>query len=60
MSGNWAMVVGGFGSLGPSRTVELMSLDPANHPVPDCLASLNDFPETVHSAAGASLDRGSS
>ncbi len=51
------MVVGGFGGgMGQKfDTVELLSLDPENHPVPDCLKSLRSFPEAISSAAGAAL-----
>ena len=35
--------------------VELVSLDPILHPIPDCLAQLNPLPEFTFMAAG-SLD----
>lgn len=33
--------------------VELLSLDPVSHPVPDCLMQLNSHPEDINDAAGA-------
>jgi hypothetical protein len=38
-----------------SNTVELLSPDPANYPVPDCHNQLNPFPTTVYSHAAAAL-----
>ena len=52
------MVVGGFNGTTDSKLVEVISLDPANHPVPECLKRLNDFPVTVYGAAGTMPERG--
>ena len=52
------MVVGGLGDPGAVRTVDLISLDPVNHPVPDCLKKLGDFPERMYGGGGAALKDG--
>jgi len=58
------MVVGGFGwsdgLLGtpiPTR-VELVSLDSANSPVPECLTDLSKTPSRTHAAAGSAMQDG--
>ena len=38
------MVVGGYDGNERLDTVELISLDPVNHPVPDCLRQLGELP----------------
>ena len=48
------MVVAGLDS-GNVDTVELVSLDPLNHPVPDCLKDLAPYPIRVRGASGAEL-----
>ncbi len=58
ISVHWVMVVGGFSRAGRLSTVELVSLDPVGHPVPDCLRSRNDFPVVILGANGASLTMG--
>ena len=61
MSEDLLMVVGGFGwsegLLGtpiPQR-VELVSLDSANSPVPDCLTDLGKTPSRTFGAAGSAM-----
>ncbi len=54
---HWAMVVGGYNQ-NTLNIVELISLDPVNHPVPDCLKQLGNFPVGMHSAGGAALKDG--
>ena len=54
--GHWVMLVGGFdrawgGEDLPSPTVEVISLDPTNHPLPDCLRSRN--PLNIRTGGGA-------
>ncbi len=49
------MVVGGFDGTAKLDTVELISLDPVNHPVPDCQKHLGNFPVKLRSAGGAAL-----
>ncbi len=49
------MVVGGSTSSGSVDQVELVSLDPDNHPVPECLKNLGPFPVEEYLAAGAEL-----
>ena len=51
------MVVGGYNSGNYLNEVELVSLEPANNPVPPCLMNLNDFPAPISGAAG-SVDEG--
>ncbi len=51
---HWAMVVGGS-DYGQLNEVELVSLDPENHPVPECLRSLAPYPLSVEAASGAEL-----
>ncbi len=53
------MVVGGRDSTGRTDKVELVSLDPGNHPVPECLKQLANYPVALQGAAGASLQFGS-
>ncbi len=48
------MVVGGSAT-GFIDTVELVSLDPDNHPIPECLKSLGPFPVINSHASGAEL-----
>jgi hypothetical protein len=45
------MVVGGY----KVDTVELLSPDPLNNPVPECHRQLKRFPKTVYSHAAAAL-----
>ena len=52
------MVVGGLTGGDRLDTVELVSLDPQNHPVPECLKSLNPFPTRDFLAFGAELQGG--
>ncbi len=49
------MAVAGLGRSRDMDTVELISLDPENHPVPDCLKDLANYPLRVRGAAGAEL-----
>ena len=47
------MVMGGSDSQGRISDVELVSLDPANNPVPECLNNLSSLPlEANGPAAG--------
>ena len=51
------MVIGGYGRFisGPDHyldEVELVSLDPALHPVPGCLSQLNPMPVPTGGGAG--------
>ena len=52
------MVVGGLVGDSFLSTVELVSLDPTGHPVPDCLKRRNNFPVLIGGASGASLTNG--
>ncbi len=52
------MVVGGENGGGYLSTVEVVSLDPEFHPVPDCIKNRNDFPYPIYGASGASLKDG--
>ncbi len=55
----WVMVVGGLNDFNSQvNAVELVSLDPINHPVPDCLRNLGRYPVPVEGAAGATLHHG--
>ena len=48
------LVVGGIDLNGETLAeVELVSLDPDNHPVPPCLTSLQELPAASHAVAGA-------
>ena len=58
LGGHWVLVVGGQGADGVTGTVDLVSLDPLNHPVPECLRNRNPFHDTVQEASGASLTEG--
>ena len=49
------MVVGGAGFL---DQVELISLDPENHPVPECLKGLGPYPLEILAASGAEYQGG--
>ncbi len=55
--GHWAMVVGGYVG-GELDDVELISLDPVNHPVPECLKQLGNFPTSMSSGGGQALKDG--
>ena len=53
------MVIGGDYPRYPSEVgddVELVSLDPINYPVPDCLQNLNPLPVPIFYAGGATGD----
>ncbi len=50
---HWVMVVSDSDC---SATIEMVSLDPVNYPVPDCLRSLNDFPESIKWMAGGVIN----
>ncbi len=53
------MVVGGFLENGdPTESVDLVSLDPINHPVPECLRTLRNHIGDYGQAAGAMLKKG--
>ena len=47
------MVIGGFSNGSYLDDVELVSIDPISHPVPDCLSQLNPLPELTGGSAGA-------
>ena len=47
------MVIGGHGDNGDFSTVELVSLDPVNNPVPECLTDLTEIPATSGIAAAS-------
>ena len=58
------MVIGGHGDAGDFSTVELVSLDPVNNPVPECLTDLSEIPvssgiaaASVGMSAGKTIDR---
>ncbi len=51
------MLAGGGGD---TDHVELISLDPVNHPVPLCLRTLATLPVDTRGAAGAALTQGTS
>ncbi len=53
------MVVGGYDSRGRIDDVDLVSLDPVNHPVPECLKQLGSYPTDMYSGGGAALSDGS-
>ncbi len=53
------MVVGGYGDNDWIDDVELISLDPVNHPVPECLRRLRNFPAAISAGGGAALKDGS-
>ncbi len=57
-AGHWVMVVGGYDSADDLDEVELVSLDPISHPVPDCLQRLGNFPRPAVTAGGAVLKDG--
>ncbi len=40
------------------KKVELVSLDPDRHPVPDCLRRRADFPSKMEGASGAEISEG--
>ncbi len=53
------MVVGGLDDRGFTLdTVELISLDPANHPVPERPRQLANYPGEIKLAGGAALKDG--
>ena len=52
------MVVGGNNGVNLNN-IELISLDPANHPVPDCLKQPAGYPRAMFKAGGAALQDGS-
>ena len=55
----YLMVIGGAYPRYPSEVgddVELVSLDPINYPVPDCLQNLNPLPAPIFYAGGATGD----
>ena len=43
--------MGGWDGSASSSRVDLLSLDPDNHPVPECLKSLGDAPFSDHGAS---------
>ena len=45
------MVIGGSNSTDKLGSVELVSLDPANNPVPECLNNLASLPYKLNGAA---------
>ncbi len=49
------VVGGGTENRDEADTVELISLDPADHPVPSCLRNLSAFPVPLTAAAGGSF-----
>ncbi len=50
------MIVGGmFEHLHPFDSVVVVSLDPDNHPVPECAKKVKPFPKKIMKAAAASL-----
>ena len=49
------LVGGGYAGM---DTVELISLDPENNPVPQCLRHLKPFPKVISFASGATLEKG--
>ena len=52
LEGQFIMVIGGLnGSY--LDDVELVSIDPLLHPVPDCLSQLNPLPALTGASAGA-------
>ena len=57
LGGNWVLVIGGQGLNGNEDLVDLISLDPANNPVPTCLRNRNPFNFNIEEAAGASLGK---
>ena len=59
IAGHWAMVVGGAGYAGKHDDVGLVSLDPVNHPVPECLKQLGSYPTKMYLGGGAALSGGS-
>ncbi len=54
------MVAGGYRIVDafPSDIVELVSLDPVNHPIPSCLGNPSPLAVNTSFAAGASLTAG--
>ena len=52
LEGQFIMVIGGLNGT-YLDDVELVSIDPLLHPVPDCLSRLNPLPELTGGSAGA-------
>ena len=52
------MAMGGFTGSGYRSSTELFSLDPANHPVPGCLAFRRSFPLEFSNAQATTLPSG--
>ena len=50
--GYFLLVIGGYNN-DYIDDVELVPIDPALHPVPDCLSQLNPLPLSTEGAAGA-------
>ena len=48
---DFLMVIGGSNSTDKLGSVELISLDPANNPVPECLHNLASLPYKLNGAA---------
>ena len=46
------VVAGGFDSVNVLADVEVISLDPVYHPVPDCLRTLQPLPVETYSPSG--------
>ena len=55
---HWVLVVGGQINSGSTDIVDLVSLDPVNHPVPSCLRTRNPYYTDIEEASGAALTRG--
>ncbi len=56
----WVMVVGGVDNFTsrPVDTAELISVDPVENPVPECLRSLSSYPGAIFAAVGGVLNNG--
>ena len=52
------MAVGGINQIILSSMVDLVSLDPVNHPVPECLKDRNNFYNVVAHGSGGFLEEG--
>ena len=51
--GQFLMVIGGYKDTSYLDDVELVSINPALNPVPECLSQLNSLPLPLTGAAGA-------